>query len=271
MKRLYIILSATLLLLFAGLMPLDAAAQEADTTAREVPPVLTPSEAWDAANTAYLRSDYREAIRTYEAILAKGLHSPKLYYNLAGAYFKDGRLGEAILYYRRALRLDPSDEDIRHNLHIAEQHTIDRIERIPEFFLVSWMRSVRSLISGTGWTILSLVLLVASLAMLLFYLLSQRIALRKVGFFGTLVGLILFVATTSFAAASRREALTQSEAVVLSTAVSVKSSPDKAATDLFVIHEGTTLELGEKLGDWQEVKLSDGKKGWLERRHIEAI
>lgn len=265
MRKIYIIL------LLLSILPLRVAAQEADTTALKESPALTPAELWDAANTAYLRSDYREAIRTYEAILARDLHSVKLYYNLAGAYFKDGRLGEAILYYHRALQLDPSDEDIRHNLKVAEQHTVDRIDRIPEFFLKSWGRTLRTTLSGTAWTILSLVLLALSLGSLLLYLLSQRISLRKAGFFGTLAGLLLFVAATSFAAASRREVVDKHKAVVLSTAVSVKSSPDKAATDLFVIHEGTTLTLGEELGDWQEVKLSDGKKGWLERRHIEAI
>lgn len=226
---------------------------------------------WDEANTAYLRSDFATAARTYRQILERGESSAKLYHNLGNACFKSDKLGEAILSYHRALRLNPGDEDTRYNLAVAEKMTIDRIERIPEFFLKGWIRSVRTLLSGTAWTILSLVALAATFACGLFYLLSQRLALRKAGFYGTLCALLLFVFCTSFASADRSERLHRTEAVVLSSAVSAKSSPDKAATDLFVLHEGTTLRVGEQMGDWSEVTLADGKKGWIESRHIEII
>lgn len=226
---------------------------------------------WDEANTAYLRSDFHTASRIYRQILERGEHSSKLYYNLGNASFKEEKLGEAILYYHRALRLNPADEDARYNLSVAENRTIDRIETIPEFFLKTWMRSVRSLLSGTAWTILSLILLTLTLGAVLFYLLSQRLNLRKAGFYTTLCALILFLVCTAFAAADRSEQISRNKAVVLSTSVPVKSSPDKAATDLFVLHEGTTLDVGEQMGNWSEVTLTDGKKGWLESRHIEVI
>lgn len=232
---------------------------------------LTLDQCWDEANTAYLRSDYRTAIRIYQQILEQEVASAKLYYNLGNAYFKDEQLGEAILYYHRALRLKPGDEDIRYNLSVAENRTIDRIEEIPEFFLKGWLREVRTLLSGTTWTLLSLLLLAATLGCVLFYLLSQRLSLRKAGFFGTLACGLLFLAATAFAASDRSERIHRTEAVLLSPAVSAKASPDKSATDLFLLHEGTTLTLGDVVGEWQEITLSDGKKGWLERRHIEAI
>lgn len=233
--------------------------------------VVSDYALWDLANTAYLRSDFRTAIRTYREILERGAASEKLYYNLANACFKDNRLGEAILYYRRALRLAPGDEDIRYNLSVAESRTKDRIESIPEFFLSSWMHALRTSMSGTAWTILSLAALVLTFAGILFYLLSQQLRLRKAGFYSTLCFLVLFIASTLFAAGTRREALERSEAIVMSSSAAVKSSPDKSATDLFVLHEGTAVTLGESMGDWREITLSDGKKGWMESRHVEAI
>ncbi len=226
---------------------------------------------WDEANTAYLRSDFHTADRIYRQILDRGESSAKLYYNLGNACFKEERLGEAILFYHRALRLNPSDEDTRYNLAVAESQTVDRIETIPEFFLKGWMRSIRTLISGTAWTILSLLFLALTLGAILFYLLSQRLSLRKAGFYGTLCSLLLCIACTLFAAADRNEAIDQTRAIVLSSAVSVKSSPDKSATDLFVLHEGTALCVGNQMDGWSEVTLADGKKGWLESRHIEII
>ncbi len=154
---------------------------------------------------------------------------------------------------------------------MAESRTKDRIETIPEFFLEEWMRTLRNLLSGTAWTMLSLVLLALAFLCALFYLLAGRLSLRKGGFYGMTACLALFVVATLFAAADRSETLDRRDAVVMSSAVSVKSSPDRAATDLFVLHEGTVLRTGDNLGDWTEVTIADGRKGWLESRHIETI
>ena len=229
------------------------------------------AELWDAANTAYIRSDYNGALNIYNEILAQDMVSAKLFYNMGNAYYKSGELGRAILYYNRALRLSPSDEDIRHNLSIAQSMCIDRIETIPEFFITRWMHNLRSQMSGNWWCITSLIILSLSICDGLLYLLSERITLRKVGFFATLFGIILLIITTSLSAKDLRETKEQSRAIILSGAVSVKSSPDNSATDLFVLHEGTELTLGEKIGSWREIRLSDGKKGWVESRHFEAI
>lgn len=226
---------------------------------------------WDRANTAYLNGDYHAATSIYEEILSRGLSSMKLYYNLGNSCFKEGRLGEAILYYNRALRLAPGNDDIRYNLGVAEARTKDNIEQIPEFFLTEWFRSVRHMMSCTAWSIFSLVALVAALALSLLYLLARRLSLRKGGFYGTLVALLLFVVTTWFAWGERREMLDDTQAVVMSLSTAVKSSPDKSATDLFVLHEGTLVEITNRLEGWCEVTIADGKKGWLESKTIETI
>ena len=106
---------------------------------------------------------------------------------------------------------------------------------------------------------------------MLLYLLAGRLAWRKAGFYGTLAMLLVFVASTSFAVTERRELLDSTEAVVMSSSVSVKSSPDKASTDLFVLHEGTKVRTVSELGDWREIVIADGKKGWVEARTIETI
>ena len=282
MKRMLMILSGVLLWSWWAaaqpadtLAPMAAAGPELPVAADEPTPEneapAPESVLWDRANTAYLRADYRAAIRTYEELLGRGLVSGKLYYNLGNACFKDDQLGRAILCYRRALQFDPNDEDVRYNLAVAEGRTKDRIEAIPEFFLTGWLRTMRMWLGGTAWTVVSLVLLALTAACVLLYLLAQPLPLRKAGFWGMAAGAVLFAAATCCAAAARRQQLDRREAIVMSSAVSVKSSPDRAATDLFVLHEGTRLSLGDAVNDWREVTLPDGKKGWLESRHIEAI
>ena len=226
---------------------------------------------WEQANAAYNSADYAQAQSLYEAIAAKGLQSAPLYYNMANTYFKQGDVAHAILYYHRALRLEPADEDIRHNLEYAEQSTKDIIDEIPEFFLFEWMRSLRDVMGGNVWTILSLLLLVASLSTAIVYLLAQRLAVRKMGFYVMAVCGVLFVVTTAFAMSARGVVNNHTEAVVMSSSVSIKSSPDRSSTELFVLHEGTTVETGNEVDGWIEIRIADGRKGWIELSRIEHI
>ncbi|WP_299100214.1 tetratricopeptide repeat protein [uncultured Alistipes sp.] len=232
---------------------------------------FAPDQLWDRANTAYINGDYHAAIATYGELLDRGYSSAKLYFNLGNACFKEGETGRAILCYHRALRLAPGNDDIRYNLSVAESRTKDRIEAIPEFFLTGWVRAVRHTMSCMAWSLLSLVALAVALALFLLYLLAPRLSLRKTGFYGTMVAALLFVVTTWFAAGERREQLDDTQAVVMISSAAVKSSPDRSATDLFVLHEGTLVRITDRLDGWCEVTIADGKKGWIDGRTIETI
>ena len=273
-----------LTIIFSLLISVSAVAQNnieqpaAESTSAEQPATEASAEAsanaeqlWDMANTAYNEGNFEKAAATYEQILSQNLHSAALYYNLANAYFKQGELGKALLNYNRASRIAPGDEDIRHNQEYAEKMTKDSIEKIPEFFLTTWLRSVRGAMSCTAWTVLSIVMLAVALVMALLYLLAQRMSLRKVGFYTMAVALLLFVATSIFAISERNQLVGRSEAIVMSTAASVKSSPDRSATELFVLHEGTKVSIGATTDGWAEVRIADGRKGWIEDKRIERI
>ncbi|WP_300748108.1 tetratricopeptide repeat protein [uncultured Alistipes sp.] len=272
-----------LLILAAGsVMPVQAqhagdslTTPRAESLAVQQPVVPAASESveqlWDAANTDYINANYHGAIEAYEKLLAQGYASEKLYYNLANAYFKAGHHGKAILYYNRALRLAPGDADIRYNLDVANTFTKDRIAVVPEFFLKTWVRTIRSSLGCTAWSLLSLGALALMFILVLVYLLAGRLVWRKTGFYGMLVMFVCFFAFTAFAISERNEQLDSTEAVVMSSSVSVKSSPDKSSTDLFVLHEGTKVRTVNELDDWREIVIADGKKGWVEARTIETI
>lgn len=228
-------------------------------------------EHWEAGNKAYAAREYDKAIEEYNAILEGGEYSLELYYNLANAYFKAENLGKAILYYNKALRIDPSQEDLVHNLAFAEARTKDKVAEMPEFFLNGWIRSVRNTLSCTAWSVMSLVALGLFLAFVLLFLLASAIKVRKAGFFGALAALVLGVVVTSFAISSRNNMLEHDEAIVMASAISIKSSPDASATDLFVLHEGTKVRIVAEIDEWREVTLPDGKKGWVEAKNIEEI
>lgn len=226
---------------------------------------------WQSGNQAYIDADYHRAISCYSAIENRGYYSAKLYYNLGNAYFKLSDLGHAILYYNRALKVSPSMEDARYNLTIAEGMTKDKIAVVPEFFLNRWIKTIHSSISCTAWSVISLVLLGVLLCGLLLFLLAGQIRVRKTGFYLALNSLLFFVATTAFAIAEREDILNRNQAIVISSAISVKSSPDSSATDLFVLHEGTMATISSQVDGWCEITIADGKKGWTECSHLERI
>ena len=226
---------------------------------------------WDAGNRAYMEGDFEKAADCYQSILGYGLHSAKLYYNLGNVAFKLGHTGEAILYYNKALKIAPSDEDTRYNLAIAEAQTKDKIEMMPEFFLKRWAREVRNSLSCTAWGVLSLAALALALACTAIFLLAQRLTLRKTGFFGAIAASVVLIATAWFGIAERNEMLRHEEAIVMASAISVKSSPDRSATDLFVLHEGTKVRIVTELENWYEIVIADGKKGWIDAYSIERI
>jgi len=136
---------------------------------------------------------------------------------------------------------------------------------------VTWIKQVRGTFSCSAWTVFSLVMLVLALTMALVYLLAQRMSLRKVGFYTMAAAALLFVVTTVFAISERNVLTKRSEAIVMSSAASVKSSPDRSSTELFVLHEGTKVTIGETTDGWAEVRIADGRKGWIEDKRIERI
>lgn len=226
---------------------------------------------WDRANTAYMNGDWAGATAIYDSIEQAGMASVKLYYNMGGAYFKNGQIGKAVLYYNKALRIDPTDEDTQYNLRVANGYVKDQIEVVPEFFVSRWVRSVRTAVNSNTWAVLSLVAGLLMLVALMIYLLPLGLTLRKVGFSVAVVMGAFALLSVNFASEQRRSTLHSSEAIVMLGAAPVKSSPDRTSKDIFVIHEGTQVTVLDRLGDWCQVSIADGNKGWMPASSIELI
>ncbi len=233
--------------------------------------IIEPDSLWDQANTAYINSQYGDAIELYNSIEKQGLMSDKLYFNLGNAHYKNEDIAKSILYYQKALLISPNDEDIKYNLQIVQSQIKDQIEVIPEIFVYRWNRSISHIFNGTGWTIISLIALSIFFGAAIVFLLSNSIAFRKSGFGVGLFAIVIFIASTLYALGERDEIINHNQAVVMSRSISIKSSPDRSATDLFMLHSGTTVKIIREIDDWSEIVIADGKKGWIENKRIERI
>ena len=231
-----------------------------------------PDSLWNAGVAAYTEGDFTSAIRDWEEIRSAGLMSRELYYNLGNAYFKTGEIAPAILWYERALKLDPSDADVRHNLEYARSLTQDRIDEVPEIIIEQWGHALCYLMPSNTWAVFGLVFLAAAIAMALLYLLGSTPGRRRVGFFVGIVCFILSLNGWDFAQWQMREARAKDRAIVMRPVSSVKSSPSaESAKDLFILHEGTSVKVLDNVGTYTNIELADGRQGWIPAADIEVI
>lgn len=224
-----------------------------------------------AADSAYATENYNLAIEKYTQLLETGNHAD-VYYNLGNSYYKVGDIARAILNYERALSLKPWDNDIQHNLELAKSKTIDKIVPQSEMFFVTWTKQLIASLTMDVWAKLSIITFILTLALLLVYILSNKLLFRKICFFSSIFTFFICVCSITFAWIQFNRYKNRSEAIVISTAVDVKSTPNTTGTDVFVIHSGTKVEIvDDSMTEWKEVQLQDGKIGWLKANDIEKI
>ena len=180
-------------------------------------------------------------------------------------------IGKAILNYEKAKLLDPKDEDIQFNLELANSLIVDKIDEIPVFPLKLWFNNLILIFSSNIWAILSIISFVIFLIALLIYLFAKTILLKKISFWIGALLLIVSISTCIFSYHNKKLLTKHEYAIVLSPSLTAKSTPDENGTDLFVIHEGLKVKVEDKLGEWCEIKLSDGNKGWVKTGNLENI
>ncbi|HHV04239.1 MAG: SH3 domain-containing protein [Bacteroidales bacterium] len=228
----------------------------------------TADSLWNNANSHYANAQYQEALDNYLEIESSGRESAALYYNIGNTYYKMRYIAYAILYYEKALRLEPNNPDIIYNLEIAREQCTDRIEPVPTFFVVDWIRKSHQLLSSDMWAIVSVILLVLALTFFMFFHFARGLRFRKTAFILSVIVFLFAAASTAFAWQSRKQAIREDIAIVLAAVSSVKSAPGSQGKDLLVIHEGTRVRVLEEMGDWVRIELEDGRQGWVALNEI---
>lgn len=222
-------------------------------------------------DSAYINNDFASAIQIYESLLKQG-EAPEIYYNLGNSYYKTDDIARAILNYERALLLSPGNADIRANLEIARSKAVDKVTPIPEIFFVTWIKSLVNSQSSDAWAktgIVSFLLFLVSLAVFLF---THRIKWKKVGFCATVLLLFATVLSNVFASQQKKYLTEHNDAIILSPSVTVRSTPSESGTSLFILHEGRKVEIKDNsMREWKEIRLEDGKVGWVPASSVEII
>ena len=222
------------------------------------------------ADSAYQMENYAEAIRIYEEI-AKDYEEANLFYNLGNAYYKNGENAKALLWYERALKLEPANEDIQHNIAFVNRKIIDKIDAVPETLFAQWWRSATNLMTERQWAVLSIIgsfLLFLSIGA---YLFARSGGLRTTGFVTLWISIIIIVFSVIFANRQKEKAIHHTDAIVMDLVVDAKNAPNASGKNLFVIHEGLKVQITNEMNGWVEIRLPNGEKGWIAQNSIEKI
>ncbi len=223
------------------------------------------------ANKAYGNGSFTEAVDLYKRVITLGYESPELYYNLGNSFFKLNEYASAILWYERAKRIDPGNEDIDFNLKVANNKIADQIEPLPEIFYKRWFRSLINIFPSDTWARIGIVLFILALTSGSLYLLSRVLILRKFGFWIGVFILLFSIVSILFAWNSHTNVKNASEAIIFAPTITIKSSPDEKSVDLFVLHEGTKVQIKDKIGSWFEIRIANGSVGWIPANVLEKI
>ena len=244
-------------------------------------PATSTATAVQQADSAYNKKNFQDALYYYQAAAEKDGVSSDLYYNMGNTYYRLGDLGHAVLNYRRALALDPSNEEARLNLEFVRTKITDKPEDDSTFLrnvhlkIVSWM-------SPDAWAWTSMGVFALMIGLIAIYLFAPSVNARKVGFFGAFVMLFIFIYTLYVAWSSANAYNGNGRAVVTAPVTNLRSTPassNSSADKVVPIHEGTELIILDSLATpddpkvplWYDVKINNTSRAWLPAADVEKV
>ena len=218
-----------------------------------------------SANSDYANQEYNAAIKKYNLILSSNLESPELYYNLANSFFKINEIHQAIYYYEKALKIKPDFDDAKENLEICNLQLIDKIEEIPELMITSLYNNIINFLSLKNWIYLTLIFIWVSLIIFSYNSFVKKN--KKSVLYLVIFSFFLFFITTK----KYNQNINVKEAIIYSSVINVMSAPSEQSTNLFSLHIGTKVKIEDQIENWVNIRIANGKKGWVLIENLKEI
>ncbi len=226
---------------------------------------------FDKGTDAYNNGDFLKAIEYYNGILDNGQHSAALYFNLGNAYYKLNQIAPSIYNYEKALLLSPNDPEIKNNLSYARNMTLDAIEVIPETGLARIYNTITGVLSFDQWSYVGIVFMILFVLLYIAFYYFKYAMRKRIAFVASIASLMISVMAVVFAFVQYNDFMTDQPAIVFDSEVQIKMEPNKRSEPLFVLHEGTKVNVLDELNDWKKIKIADGKAGWVTSESIRLL
>ena len=224
---------------------------------------------WQKGNELYKQKQYDSAAAYYEQIAAGKPRNALVYYNLGNAYYRQNKVGPAILNYQRALNADPTYKDAKDNLLLAEGRMSNHMQVVEDVFFVTWWNDLTAAARQKFWAIAALLVFIAMVGVMLANRLRPQgrkpLPPQVAGVLG-----FVWVCLMLLAAVSTQNSRESSYAVVMQNDAPLMNAEQKGKP-LSLIPEGTTVRVKGSKGEYVEVSLPDGRVGWLQQSLINKI
>jgi tetratricopeptide (TPR) repeat protein len=230
-----------------------------------------PEQIFEDGNRLYQEKRFSEARDAYESLLNNGYASGDLYYNLGNAHYKLGDIAQAILNYERAMRLKPNDEDLRHNLTLANLMLADKIEPTPRLFVWDYWDGVKGAFSVESVIWMTYGVFVLCIGSFCIVVISRSHQTQKTAMVGGTGTALVFVVLLLVCLARISDLGRDDIAVVTQDIITIKNSPDVKSSDAFILHSGVKVQVTDRVGGWIKIQLADGKVGWMKNGGAERI
>ncbi|WP_040473657.1 tetratricopeptide repeat protein [Flavobacterium frigoris] len=233
--------------------------------------VIFAQNGFETGNDLYQKGKYKEAVAAYENVLKTNKQSSELYFNLGNCYYKLNKVAPAIYNYERALVLSPNDSDVLTNLRFAQKRTIDEIKVIPKVGFAKLLRDFTGIYHYNTWAWISVAFSVLFLLSFIGYYFSQLTVSKRIFFFGMFIMFVLLLISVAAAIFENSHYKNEIPAVVFAEMVEVKAEPQKLASNVVTLHEGTKVFVKETLQNWKKIQLTDGTEGWIQTSAIKEV
>jgi tetratricopeptide (TPR) repeat protein len=229
------------------------------------------SQSFEQGNALYRKGNFTGAAQQYEGVLKQGKTSFELYFNLGNAYFKQEKVAPAIYNYEKALLLDPRNKEVTENLVFANKLVIDDIAATPKTGLSKVLYNATGKYHYDTWAWIAISF--SGLCLLLFigYYLIEATVVKRIFFTGMFVALLGVILSVLAAAFVRSQQALEHPAIVFAEVAPVKTDPSEKAKDVFILHEGTKVNVSETKGSWKKVVLPDDSVGWIDKNAIKEL
>ena len=241
-------------------------------------PVVADNANIDCANQAYKQELYNEALKLYLQEAENTGVSSALYCNIGDTYYRLKDNVHAVLFYERALLLDPSNNDARFNLEFV-RGKMQLPDDAGDSWFSNWVDQTVSRLSSNTWAIIAIITFLLFLAGVAAYLFLDNVIMRKIGFFGGAVLIVACILANLAAFHVYNKATAGNGAIIMPEVVTLSKAPREPRDkdqEAFQLRQGTRVEIVDTINDsangkWLQVSTAGGHKAWLNAKDVEVI
>lgn len=220
-----------------------------------------PDKLWQTANNLYAGKQYDSAAACYEKLITQGKSDIWVHYNLGNTYYRLNKVGPAVLQYEKALQLDPHNKKVIDNLSLAKGRVLNPLPEFPPIFFIRWWNGLVHAFSPDVWAWLSLLVFSGVLAVIYF----ARVRKEQFSHSGRWlsVGVVCLLICGCMAFFSFDASRDSGKAVIMQAGISFYDGPRSNSKVLGTLPEGTVVEINQQQSDFYNVKLPNGREGWI--------